>query len=215
MEAVSALDPKPRGPRWVSLSSCLIDAVWSIGSNYDAVTVPITRGVFAACAGDHADPLVPGDDLATPDPIPLDDFTACFREIEELAALTNRQRTSPRGGILKADAALQYAAVLAGSGVQTRQDGLELMHDDPRFAEVDARLSRVPGDGADGVRRGYLWMLLGDDSGIKPDRMVLRWLAFHGANVKASEASMILRRIAPHSNCAIRAHRRDNYPMDG
>jgi len=67
------------------------------------------------------------------------------------------------------------------------------MNDDHRFTAVTEQLRRIPGDGA---RLGYLWMLVGDDNGIKPDRMVLRWLAVHGTHVSAPEAGKVLRRIA-------------------
>jgi hypothetical protein len=196
VEAVSALNPEQRGPRWASLSSCLIDAVWSIGLTYKTTTVPTTRAVFAASADEDTNPLVASDDLTTPDPVRLDDFAARFPNVESLLAKSTRHRTSPTGGILKADAVLRHVAVLAAAKVQTRQDALDLMNDDARFAEVNAQLSRIPGEGANGIRRGYLWMLLGDDNGIKPDRMVLRWLAAHGTIVKATEAAATLRRIA-------------------
>ena len=42
-EAVVALQPKPRKLRWVSLSLCVVDAVWSIGANYDTVVVPMEK----------------------------------------------------------------------------------------------------------------------------------------------------------------------------
>ncbi|MGY1915865.1 hypothetical protein [Blastococcus sp. SYSU DS0973] len=41
-------------------------------------------------------------------------------------------------------------------------------------------MRRVRGEGRYGIRRGYCRMLCGDDGRIKPDRMVLRWLAPHG-----------------------------------
>ena len=43
VDAVVALDPPPRERRWVSLSLCIVDAVWSIGANYDNVVVPFVR----------------------------------------------------------------------------------------------------------------------------------------------------------------------------
>ncbi|SOD72914.1 hypothetical protein SAMN05892883_2229 [Jatrophihabitans sp. GAS493] len=47
------------------MSSCVVDAVWSIGSQYDNVTVPITRSVFVACVGAAVNPLIAPDDLTT------------------------------------------------------------------------------------------------------------------------------------------------------
>lgn len=196
VDAVAALEPKPRGRRWASLSSCVVDAVWSIGVRYNAVTVKVTRDVFAACVGDTADPLVAPDDLTTPDPVPLDTFLEHFPTVDTLLAVSNGNLTSPRGGIPKADAARRHATVLLDAGVRTRLDALEVLHDDTRFATVTEQLRRIPGEGAYGVRRGYLWMLAGDDDGIKPDRMVLRWLDAHGTHVTPAEAAPVLRDVA-------------------
>ncbi|WP_433566807.1 hypothetical protein ACQP1O_17435 [Nocardia sp. CA-151230] len=33
------------------------------------------------------------------------------------------------------------------------------------------------------MRRGYRWMLVGNEDVIKPDRMVMRWLQVHGADL--------------------------------
>jgi len=55
-----------------------------------------------------------------------------------------------------------------------------------RGADGGLARARIPGDGA---CLGYLWMLVGDDNGIKPDRMVLRWLAAHGTHVLARETA--------------------------
>ncbi len=47
------------------------------------------------------------------------------------------------------------------------------------------------------MRRGYLWMLVGDEDTIKPDRMVLGgWLARHGADVNAATARTLLSELA-------------------
>lgn len=45
LDAITALDPQPRGRRWTSLSYCIVDAVWSIGARYNAVVVPIVNRV--------------------------------------------------------------------------------------------------------------------------------------------------------------------------
>lgn len=96
VDAVAALNPKPRGSRWASLSSCLVDAVWSIGVNYDAVTVPTTRAVFTACTGDDTDPLVAPDDLTTPDPVQLDAFLTRFPDVDALLAVEPAPHITPR-----------------------------------------------------------------------------------------------------------------------
>lgn len=56
VDSVAALDPLPRTRRWSSLSYCVLDAVWSIGSRYDSVTAEVVRAV-ARAVGDE-EPVV-------------------------------------------------------------------------------------------------------------------------------------------------------------
>ncbi|MFZ2178235.1 MAG: hypothetical protein WAW17_30270 [Rhodococcus sp. (in: high G+C Gram-positive bacteria)] len=113
-----------------------------------------------------------------------------------LEVVKNRQNTSTRGGIRKADAALRYAAVLCEHEVTTVDDARTLLSDGDRLDVVEAALRQVPGEGGSGVRRGYLWMLIGDQDTVKPDRMVMRWLARHGADTTPDSARGLLRDIA-------------------
>jgi hypothetical protein len=88
-----------------SLALCVIDAVWSIGVRYEAVTNVIRR--YCEYLG--------GTPKTTS--TPLSALTADMerRGIAFYAdqVFQNRQRTSPRGGILKAEAVYRYAAVCA------------------------------------------------------------------------------------------------------
>jgi hypothetical protein len=118
--------------------------------------------------------------------LPVPTLLAKYRDVGALQELTNRQRTSPRGGIPKAEAALRYAHILAAHNTPDLRQAEQLLIEETRWALADAALAGVPGDGVDGVRRGYLWMLIGDDEVIKPDRMVLRWLARQGMHVGAT-----------------------------
>lgn len=194
--AVAALDPAPRTQRWRSLTYCILDAVWSIGARYDSVVVPLVRRV-AAEHGD-GDPLVPVLEPLPPDPAPLHAFLSRFSDRNPLSAHTNRQRTSPRGGSLKADVAQAHARVFVDHGVNTLHDIDVLIRDRQRCEHVDATLRRLPGEGQHGVRRNYLWMLTGDEDLVKPDRMVLAWLARHGVETDALGATLHLRLIAQH-----------------
>jgi hypothetical protein len=96
------------------------------------------------------------------------------RLIEEV--LQNWSRTSTRNGILKAEAAIRYAQILADAEVHTIADVSTLFDDDARLAAVERKLRAIPGNGASDIRLNYLWMLAGDDHHIKPDRMILGWL---------------------------------------
>jgi len=190
--AVAELNPQPRERRWVSLSFAITDAVWSIGADYDAVVVPLVRKKLAAKFGVDL-PTMPATDPIGDDPVPVTLLTEM--SVEELTALTNRQRTSTRGGIMKADAVLRYARIFTDHGVTTMRDAIELFDDTPRFDAIDSALRQVPGEGGDGVRRGYLWMIIGKDDLIKPDRMVLRWLDHQGVTADPSRARRIVEQL--------------------
>lgn len=188
-DAVVALDPQPRERRWTSLSFCIADAVWSIGANYDGVVVPLVRKKLAGQMGVEQ-PTIPATDPIAVDPLPVTRLVELGAD--KLAELTNRQRTSTRNGILKADAVIRHAAVFIDHGITTLPKAIELLTDTDRFALIDNELRSIPGEGAHGVRRNYLWMLIGQDDLIKPDRMVLRWFEHHGAIVDPAGARDII-----------------------
>jgi hypothetical protein len=101
--AVAALNPQPRRHRWTSVTYCICDAVWSIGAHYDHVVAPLVHRVAARMDDNHTlHALHSPDELLPPDSAPLPDFVAHFPDPAALAAVTNRQLTSPRGGALKA-----------------------------------------------------------------------------------------------------------------
>lgn len=176
-KAVAALDPRPRGQRWSSLSACVLDAVWSIGARYDSVVQPLVHRVLAE--GATGPLLTPGPPIG--DVYPLDRFADRFPDEESLLELAqNRQLTSTRNGITKARAVLGYVRVLRDHGVEHIAAVNAAMSSPPLLASLDNGLRRVRGEGQYGIRRGYFWMLCGDDGRVKPDRMVLRWLAPHG-----------------------------------
>lgn len=173
---VAALEPKPRERKWSSLTACVIDAVWSINADYDTVVAPGTRALIETLAP-GVDPLVESGDFSSPDPAPLTLLLARCPDERSLADQMNWQVTSKGTKKRKADAALQYARILVEYGIDTRHHAHAVLLDDERFAQVDSALRRVHGEGASGVRRNYMWMLVGDDDGVKPDRMLLRWFA--------------------------------------
>lgn len=193
VEAFVALDPQSRERRWVSLSLCIADAVWSIGAHYDNVVVPLVRR-FAAKFGVEQ-PVIPMSEPLGTDPLPLAELADLT--VDELISLTNRQNTSPRGGVRKADAALRHIHVFRSHGVKDLGDAIALFGDNERFAAVNADLRKIPGEGAHAVRRDYLWMLIGQDDLIKPDRMVLRWFRHHGVTVAPVAARDLIAALVP------------------
>ncbi len=187
--SVMALDPQPRRLRWVSLSLCIVDAVWSIGANYDTVVVPMVRERVAKAMGVEF-PTAPAAGFRAKDPTSLQmlEELGCDR----LTELTNLQRTSTRNGILKSEAVLRHCRIFRDHEIGTLEQAIALIKDDSRFAMVDKALRSIPGEGSYGIRRSYLWMMLGNDDLIKPDRMVLRWLEGQGVTTDPEGARSII-----------------------
>lgn len=193
VEAVAALDPQPRKRRWVSLSLCIADAVWSIGAHYDNVVVPLVRKLAAEFGVEH--PTIPMSEPLSVDPLPL--ARLADLTVDELIPLSNWQNTSTRGGIRKADAVLRHIAAFRAHGVSDLADAIALFGDEQRFVAVNTDLRRIPGEGIHAVRRDYLWMLIGQDDLIKPDRMVLRWFKHHGVIVDPPGARDLIAALVP------------------
>ena len=193
VERIVELAPEPRDRRWNSLSLCIVDAVWSISANYDTTVVKVVRNL--ATSYEISQPLIPMTEPLPDDPLP----TTVLAELteDELLARTNRQRTSTRNGITKADAVLQYARIFNRHDVSTLRGAIALLADDARLDALDQALRKVKGDGDHGIRRGYLWMLIGQDDLIKPDRMITRWLAQFGVPEDPALARDYLTAAAP------------------
>lgn len=184
---------EPRSRRWAHLSLCLLDAVFSINADYDRHTAP-TCHRYATWAA--ITPHLPATDEQ-----PLSRFVTHVRDagVEHFSAqvLRNRQRTrAHRAAPRKTEAALQYAETLMSHGVNTLAGADALLADEDRLTTVEHALAAIPGHGS-GARLSYLWMLVGADDRIKPDRMILRWLedVLH-RRVTTSEATRLLQEAA-------------------
>lgn len=186
LNSISNLDLKPRPRYWASLTYCVLDAVWSIGSNYDSITTPLVRRL-ATAHGDEQPVVNAAGWNPDADNYPLSEFVADYT-VDTLLDVTNHQRTSTTNGILKAEASLKYAHILLEHGVEDVAAAIEISKDDDRKSALNSALRKVPGEGQHGIRRSYLWMLISDATLIKPDRMVMRWLRNQGAEVSPSGA---------------------------
>ncbi|MEU7873997.1 hypothetical protein [Dactylosporangium sp. NPDC049140] len=194
VEALAGMALEPRGPRWASISYCVVDAVWSISARYDQVVLPLV-GRVAARNGDPR-PLVGAGEPLPADPLPLAAFRARYPDAMALRSDTNGERTSTTGGISKADAALRYAGILDAHDVPDLHAVAGLRADRERWEAVNLALAAVPGEGRLGIRRGCLWMHCGDDTAGEPDRLILRWLARHGVPATPDEGRAVLERAA-------------------
>ena len=149
---------QPSRERWTSLSACVLDAVWSVGAHHDRVVVPLVHRI-----------LIPGatgplnsESVPSVDTHPLPRLLTRFPDEQSLEGVArNRQRTSTRNGVTKADAALRYARTLVNHGVLGVEDLPRLTADPEAWSRVDRALSRIPGEGENGARRSHFWTLCG------------------------------------------------------
>lgn len=144
-----------------SLALCVLDAVWSLGVRYGSVVNVLNR--YRCWVRDVA-----GGDADRRDAHQLaEDIAAAggpVRFAEDV--VDNRARTSPRSGILKAEAVQLAAAALDELGVNTI-DQFRRCYDDPA---VEAAWRAVKGQ-----RSGISWhdlRILAGVQDVKADRMI-------------------------------------------
>jgi hypothetical protein len=202
--AARQLALKPRGHRWAHASLCVLDAVFSINAHYERHTVP-TCHRYAAWAGISVT-LSGSAQLPVRDEQPLQGFVTHIQTHGEAVfsseILQNRQRTrANRDAPLKVKAARQYAEILISHDITTLAEANASLADLNKLKAIECDLAGVAGHGS-GARLAYLWMLFGDDSRIKPDRMVLRWLhAVLRRVVSTPEAVRLITEAAVHLGC--------------
>jgi len=172
-----------------SLPLCAIDAVFSIGVKYEGVRNAVRR--YAEAFGlDIYRPTEAyperGDQQSVEDFLRKADALGTGYLAESV--FRNRQRTSTRNGILKAEAVYRFCQVLRRHGVNVFQD-LQPALSNPALEEA---VREIPGQRS-GISFIYFCMLAGEEQGIKPDRMVIRFLEQAlGRTVKIGEAQQLL-----------------------
>ncbi len=153
-----------------SVPLCIVDSVFSIGVRYEGVRNTVERFcVFTNVPRFRArTALYPeeGEQLS------IDQFLSFCEKysFDELATKVfgNRQRTSSTGGILKAQAVVEFARKLASVGISYFQDISKLEGDE----DAKRSIQTIKGQGT-GISYSYFLMLAGDDKKIKPDRMLI------------------------------------------
>lgn len=153
-------------PKYDSVALAVLDSIWSIGVKYTGVLNVIARYTAAR--------LQQGADPRQDTPEDLLSFIGQFRDAHAFAdAVRNRQRTSSKSGILKAEAVLLGAEVMAKHGVRTPENLRALDRSALDALEQDWR--QITGQGS-GLSYEYLLMLCGI-SGVKADRHIRRFVA--------------------------------------
>lgn len=154
-----------------NLPLCIIDAVFSIGVNYTSTVNTGKR----FCNYFDVTRLRENELAPTTEQLSISEFLNLhtgftFQEMAE-KAYQNKQRTSTRNGILKAEAAYRFARVVQQFGVEYLQDVEKIMGNE--FFE--AKTAKIPGQSS-GLSTRYFYMLVGDENFIKPDRMIRRFI---------------------------------------
>lgn len=156
-----------------SLPQCIIDAVYSIGVRYASTrhtvinycnNTGITR--LSTPLGSPSDTHTVNDLLANIAAYPtIEDCANCLFE--------NKQKTSTKNGILKADAVKCFATVLQSNGIQTLSD---IRTASPAtISAIETGIKAIPGQKS-GISFSYFLMLSGDDNHMKIDRWLLRFV---------------------------------------
>jgi hypothetical protein len=152
--------------RYTSIALAVIDAIWSLGVRYQGV-VNVVRAYSEIRARS-------GADAAEDTPADLADTIDALGGPDAFAqAVGNRQRTSARGGVLKAEAVLEAARMLDESGIARPADLSALSREDLR--RVRAAWTALHGQRS-GLSWNYFLMLLGIPE-VKADRMIRRFVA--------------------------------------
>lgn len=154
------------------LPLCIIDAIFSIGVNYTSTRNTVIRfcdhfGLERILREGRPPPR--REQFTVTHLLQVYDELDATKMAEEV--YQNRQRTSPRGGILKAEAVLRFAEILHAFGVNFFQEMHQIIGD-PAF---ETQIKDIPGQ-ASGISLRYFYMLVGRDDYIKPDRMISRFV---------------------------------------
>lgn len=162
-----------------SLPLCVIDAVFSIGVRYRGVQNAVRRYCEKFQIQQYRNYR---DDYP-----PTVEQKSIQKFLGELAGLSgdsltktifgNRQKNSPRGGILKAEAVIKSASTLQEFNVNHFQDVPILLAeaDENSLEEFEKEIQKIP-DQDSGISTSYFFMLAGSDDLIKPDQMVMTFL---------------------------------------
>lgn len=146
---------------------CVIDSVFSMGIRYANVIKIVDRvcktmNITKAYEKEKQSPIATSWFLEQISERTPDDLA------EELFS---RHRTSPKNGILKAEAVVRFMRVLKEFGVEHLNDVNKVV-DSVAFERT---ILAIPGQ-TSGICLKYFLMLAGDSELIKPDRMIIRFL---------------------------------------
>jgi hypothetical protein len=160
---------------WASMPLCIIDSVWSIRSNYETTVCPLVRRFARSNTPpwDGADHSTPPCDRGPTVRDLLDIIEGRLKQGHTYETLfANRQRTSSRSGILKADAVHRFANSLLSAGINQPGD----LRDVARLKKAETLVREIPGQGT-GITFTYFLMLCGEGQFVKSDTHIRRFVS--------------------------------------
>lgn len=161
----------PKEYQYSSLVFCILDAVFSIGVRYTATEKVVER--YANKYGLTRYTFEKSDTEHT-----IKDFITNINSENDIYSFTveilkNRQRTSTKNGILKAQACYDVANVLIKHGINTINDFRNLSCEQQIVLDKD--ILNIKGQSS-GIMLKYLYMLAGSENVCKPDRHIRRFV---------------------------------------
>lgn len=174
---------------YTCLPLCLLDAVFSIG-----VTYLSTRNAVQRYCDEYNIPCYDRENRGLNNPHTISNLIYNIETIgvDDFArnVVRNKQRTSSKNGILKAEAVLECARVFQKNGIEDLNDFRSKMN-----AAVAREYLEVKGQ-ASGISLKYLNMLCGDEEMLKPDRHIIRFLnAYCHGPINIENAELIMKAI--------------------
>ena len=156
---------------YASIPLCVVDAVFSISVKYTSTM----RVVERTCQYFSIPQIDRNRHLNIQNQFSVSKFINAYTElgIERITTdvFQNRQRTSSTNGILKSDAVIRFCRVLSNFGVDNFGDISKILQNE----DFVQKIKEIPGQNS-GISLRYFYMLIGDDSYIKPDRMIDRFI---------------------------------------
>lgn len=150
--------------QYASVPLCIIDAVFSLGVRYKSV-----ENVVDGFCERHRWSRFSGKEHTTSELVAV--LTPFENRFEQVDVFRNRQRTSPRSGITKAEAVYRFAIALKSHEIETLKD----VKKKGKQPALRAAITRIPGQNS-GLSYNYFLMLAGDVDVVKADRMVRRFV---------------------------------------
>ena len=160
---------------YASLPLCVIDAVFSIGVRYESTRRTVKHWCQSQVPAWPTIVRIPSTEMRRGSHT-IRQFINMLKgksfELIAQTAFNNRQRTSTRNGILKAEAVYKFAMVLEKVGIDDFND----MVDQERTERAKSCVIQIEGQKS-WISFDYLQMLAGSDYHVKADRMLRGFVA--------------------------------------